>query len=78
MPLVSYKPFRELQEAECDLEKLLDTDWGSWLSFTESATMDMYEEGSKANKTEAMFKDGILKITMPTKRKKEANKVTGK
>ncbi len=33
-------------------------------------------EGVRADKTEAEFKDGVLKITMPTEPKKEAKKVT--
>ncbi len=47
MQLVTYNPFKELQRIERDFNTLWENGWGMLPAFTESSTMDMYEEGGK-------------------------------
>jgi HSP20 family protein len=140
MQLVRYSPLREMQKMEQDLDKFWQNGWGSLPAFTETSTMDMYEEngnlvaevslpnfkkdevkvttdegmlevsaehkeeeekkgkrryffressnqylrrvalpeGVKADKADASFKDGVLKVAMPMATQKTAKAIAVK
>ncbi len=137
MPIVRYSPFNDMRRIQRDLDKFWGSSQGYGRVITETAPMDLYEEGNnlvaevtlpiftkeeikvttdegvlevsaehkeeeeeqddrryyvressnqylrrvtlpegvKADKTEASFKDGVLRVTMPIEQKKELKRV---
>lgn len=82
MPLVRYNPMSELQRMENDLDKLWRSGPSLLSTFSEPATMDMYEENGKlvTEFTLPNFKkgeisvstdQGVLEVSAEHKEKKE-------
>lgn len=66
MQIVRYNPFRELQSAERDLDKLWQNGWGLLPSFSETSVMDMYEENGNL----------VAEVNLPNFKKDEVTVTT--
>lgn len=61
MQLVKHSPSREMQRIERDLDKLWQTGWGIFPTFTEVSTMDLYQEDGNL----------IAEVSLPNFKKEE-------